>query len=52
MVIMGHDHIRALNQMGNTTYLTLDGLEDGIPNASYLLLKKENNRMNYDFIPL
>jgi predicted phosphodiesterase len=52
MVIMGHDHIRALNQMGNTTYLTLDGLEDELPNASYLLLKKENNRMTYDFIPL
>jgi predicted phosphodiesterase len=52
MVIMGHDHIRALNQMGNTTYLTLDGLEDELPNASYLLLKKENNRMTYNFIPL
>ncbi|MDD2286179.1 MAG: metallophosphoesterase [Paludibacter sp.] len=50
LVIMGHDHIRAENQLGNTTYLTLDTLEDGTSNASYLVLKKENSGMTYQFI--
>ena len=52
MVIMGHDHVRALNQLGNTTYLTLDALKDGTPNASYLVLKKVISEMIYEFIPL
>ncbi|MEA4984984.1 3',5'-cyclic adenosine monophosphate phosphodiesterase CpdA [bioreactor metagenome] len=50
LVVMGHDHVRAENQLGNTTYLTLDGLEDEIPNASYLLLKKEISGITYQFI--
>lgn len=50
LVIMGHDHVRALNQLGNTTYLTLDALKDGTPNASYIILKKEIPGMTYEFI--
>lgn len=50
LVIMGHDHERSENKLGNIIYLTLDALIDGIPNASYLFLKKEISGMTYEFI--
>ena len=51
-VIMGHDHVRAESRLGNTKYLTLDALEDGTINASYLVLKKVISGITYDFIQL
>jgi len=50
LVIVGHDHVRSLNQLGNTTYLTLDALIDGTPNASYIILKKAIPGLTYEFI--
>lgn len=40
MVITAHDHKRALNQLGDVTYITLDALRDDAKNASYLILEK------------
>ncbi len=52
LVVMGHDHIRAVNVLGNTTYLTLDALLDGIWNASYVSLTKESSGLKYEFIEM
>lgn len=52
LVIMGHDHVRAESRLGNTKHLTLDALEDGTINASYLVLKKVISGITYDFIQL
>lgn len=39
LVIQGHDHKRYITEFGETTYLTLDALKDGVKNASYLELR-------------
>lgn len=49
MVIMGHDHIRAVNEFGYTTYLTLDALIDNFSNASFLKLKISDGKVGYEF---
>jgi predicted phosphodiesterase len=49
MVIMGHDHDRTITEFGNTTYLTMDALKDGVPNASFLELQISENKIAYDF---
>lgn len=52
MVVMGHDHVRAENKLGNTLYLTLDALKDGVSNASYVVLERSTSGLQYRFIPL
>ncbi len=53
MVLMGHDHTRAKDVLGNTTYLTLDALRDGLKHASYLqLYKTAEGTMDYEFVKL
>ncbi len=49
MVIMGHDHVHAVDQLGMTTYLTMDALKDGVSNASYVQLKVSEEGMRYEF---
>jgi len=44
MVIMGHDHVRAVNVLGNTTYLTLDALLSALHNSSYIKLYQVKKR--------
>lgn len=44
MVITGHDHKRALDQLGNTIYLTLDALRDDAKNATFLILQKNSKK--------
>jgi hypothetical protein len=43
MVIQGHDHRRYETSFGTTTYITLDALKDGDPNASFLELQVNQN---------
>lgn len=50
MVVMGHDHIRAINMFGNTTYVTLDALADYHFNASYMKLTAASGDLSYRFI--
>jgi predicted phosphodiesterase len=52
MVIMGHDHERSVEVFGNTTYLTLDAIEDGYEGASYVRIDNENGALKYRFNPL
>lgn len=48
-VIMGHDHVRAVNVIGKTTYLTLDALVDEIPDAGFLKLMKKSFSLQHEF---
>lgn len=50
MVIMGHDHKRSVETLGATHYITLDGLEDGASNASYLKITNKKGTLGYEFI--
>lgn len=50
MVIMGHDHNRAVEKYGSTVYVTMDALEDGHKTPSYLRVTCESNRLNYRFV--
>jgi len=49
MVISGHDHVRSINEFGNTTYITMDALLDGFSRAGYLKLKTTPLKMEYEF---
>lgn len=49
MVIMGHDHDRAIDKLGLTTYLTMDALKDNVFNASFVKLKITENKLGYEF---
>ncbi len=49
LVISGHDHERSFNYFEDTTYITLDALVDGIPNASFLKLYYRNGKLGYSF---
>jgi len=49
MVITGHDHIHNAKLFGNTWYLTMDALEDGLSNAGYLKLNVKNDGMLFAF---
>ena len=49
MVLMGHDHVRSLNNFGKTTYVTMDGLLDDNPNASYVILQVAGGKLDYAF---
>lgn len=49
LVITGHDHARAIDKLGLTTYITIDALRDGIPNASYLKLEVSEEKQGYEF---
>jgi hypothetical protein len=49
MVIMGHDHIRAVNPFGYTTYLTLDAMLDNFSKASFMKLKISEGKVGFEF---
>jgi hypothetical protein len=48
-IISGHDHYRSINEFGKSTYITLDALLDGFPEASFLKLKVTANKADYEF---
>jgi predicted phosphodiesterase len=49
MVIMGHDHERSVELFGNTVYLTLDAIEDGHADASFVRIENRNGMLEYAF---
>lgn len=49
MVITGHDHVRNINILGNTHYVSIDALKDNTPNASFLELKASGEKIDYLF---
>jgi len=47
--VAGHDHRRNEAHFGNTTYLTVDALKDGLSNAGYLKLIVTEKGVEYQF---
>ena len=47
--ITGHDHRRNEAHFGNTTYLIVDALKDGLSNAGYLRLYVTSEGVEYQF---
>lgn len=52
MVVSGHDHVKAINEFGNTTYITLSALKDGSSDPSYLKLTINGDKFEYTFEPI
>ncbi|MFH2095041.1 MAG: metallophosphoesterase [Bacteroidota bacterium] len=51
-LIAGHDHHRAVETMGITSYITMDALEDGFGEASYLRLIMKGDSLEYQFVDI
>jgi predicted phosphodiesterase len=49
MVITGHDHMRDVAEFGNTKYIIMDAMKDGLSNAGYFKIAAENGIINYEF---
>lgn len=49
MVVSGHDHVKAVNVLGNTSYITLRALKDGISNPSFLKLNVMSDKVSCNF---
>jgi UDP-2,3-diacylglucosamine pyrophosphatase LpxH len=49
MVVSGHDHVRALNIFGNTTYIIIGALRDSNPTAGYLKISIMDGKIVYEF---
>lgn len=52
MVVAGHDHKRNVKAFGNTTFVTMDQLQDESKNAGYFKLSIVNGTIEYEFINL
>lgn len=52
MIFSGHDHMRSINHLGNTSYITMDALLDGFPSAGYVDLTVDKTRASYNFVDL
>lgn len=52
IVVTGHDHRRNQNRFGQTDYLVLDALKDGLSQASYLELRLHESALSYRYVPL
>ncbi|GEM_PF-5903391 len=52
LFVSGHDHQHSETVFGNTTYLTVDALRDGLSNAGYLEIHVQGNSIDHSFIPL
>ncbi|NLO71206.1 MAG: metallophosphoesterase [Porphyromonadaceae bacterium] len=50
-VVTGHDHIRNVDVLGNTTFLVMDAAFDDFKRASYLKMDFGGEKLKYEFIP-
>lgn len=52
MIVGAHDHEKNVSALGNTTFLTMDALEDGYKNAGYLKFFVNQGVIEYEFVNL
>lgn len=52
IVVQGHEHTHSAEYFGNTLYLVVDAITDGLTNAGYLLMNMKNGNPDYEFINL
>ena len=50
MIITAHDHEKYEVKFGNTTYITMDALEDGLDYSGYFQLNITDRNMDWEFI--
>lgn len=50
MVVVGHDHIRNKDVLGNTMFVVMDAAFDGFSRASYLKINNRNGNVGYEFV--
>lgn len=50
LLISGHDHDRYIEVFGHCTYITLDAMVDGVEQASYMVLKVDEEGLDYNFV--
>jgi hypothetical protein len=50
MIITAHDHIKYEEKFGNTIYITMDALEDGLDYSGYFKLNMIDGNIDYEFI--
>jgi predicted phosphodiesterase len=49
MVITGHDHEKDVAEFGNTKYIIMDAMKDGLSNAGYFKISVEKGTVKYEF---
>jgi hypothetical protein len=52
MVVSGHDHERNVVNFGNTTFVTMDLLQDDFKNGGYFKLFVKNGKIEFEFVNL
>ncbi len=52
LFVSGHDHQHSEAVFGNTTYLVVDALRDGLSNAGYLEIRVLGDSIDYSFNPI
>ena len=52
MAITGHDHIKNVVKLGNTTHITMNAMYDGFKDAGYFKLNVMNGKIGYEFIDI
>ena len=52
MVVTAHDHKYDTVEFGNTTYVIIDPLKDGLNNAGYFQIENRNGKPEYERFPL
>jgi hypothetical protein len=48
MVVTAHDHKYDTVEFGNTTYVIIDPLKDGLSNAGYFKIENRNGKTGYE----
>lgn len=49
MVVTGHDHVKDVAEFGNTKYIIMDAMKDGLSNAGYFKIAVQKGVINYEF---
>jgi predicted phosphodiesterase len=49
MVVTGHDHVKDVAEFGNTKYIIMDAMKDGLSNAGYFKIAVQKGIIKYEF---
>ncbi len=52
MVVTGHDHLKNVIKLGNTTHITMNALHDGFMYAGYFQLNIKEGQLSYEFVDI
>ncbi len=52
MIVSGHDHKKNVTSIGNTTFITMDHLQDNRKNSGYLKLLIKGGKIHFEFVQI